>query len=169
VQIKLNDAGAVFPAGHRLRLALSTNYWPMVWPAPEQATVTILGGSLELPVRPAPAREPLPPLPPPDGSPPERWRQVRPGVMRLDHIGLEAGNQWAFRHDLVGNDPLSAVAEMSRSTTLAREDWQVRIEATMRMSCSRDAFHLQASIRAFEGATDVRHRTWDRTIKRDLV
>src|SRR5262249_26584426 len=122
-RLKLNDAGAVFPAGHRLRLALSTNYWPMGWPAPEQATVTILGGTLELPVRPAPAREPLAPLPPPDGAPPERWRQVRPGVMRLDRIGLEAGNEWRFRHDLSGDDPLSAVAEMSRTTTLAREAW----------------------------------------------
>ena len=26
-----------FPAGHRIRLALSTAYWPMVWPAPHDA------------------------------------------------------------------------------------------------------------------------------------
>src|SRR4029077_13273601 len=35
VRIQLNDAGAVFPPGHRIRLALSTSYWPMIWPAPE--------------------------------------------------------------------------------------------------------------------------------------
>ena len=34
VRIQLNDAGAVFPAGHRIRVALSTTYWPMIWPAP---------------------------------------------------------------------------------------------------------------------------------------
>ena len=45
-----------FPAGHRIRLALSTTYWPMVWPAPETATVTIFGGTLDLPVRPAQRR-----------------------------------------------------------------------------------------------------------------
>ena len=28
--------GAVFPAGHRIRLALSTTYWPMIWPAPRR-------------------------------------------------------------------------------------------------------------------------------------
>ena len=34
VRIQLNDAGAVFPAGHRIRVALSTTYWPMIWPSP---------------------------------------------------------------------------------------------------------------------------------------
>ncbi|HXH03648.1 MAG TPA: CocE/NonD family hydrolase, partial [Candidatus Competibacteraceae bacterium] len=31
---RLNDCAHAFPAGHRLRLALSTAYWPLVWPAP---------------------------------------------------------------------------------------------------------------------------------------
>ncbi len=53
VRLQLSDCGAGFPAGHRLRLALSTAYWPMVWPAPETATVTILGGTIDLPMRPA--------------------------------------------------------------------------------------------------------------------
>ena len=51
VRIQLNDAGSVFPAGHRIRLALSTAYWPMIWPSPEKATVTVFGGTLEFPVR----------------------------------------------------------------------------------------------------------------------
>ena len=38
VRIKLNDAGSVFPAGHKVRLAISTAYWPMIWPSPETAT-----------------------------------------------------------------------------------------------------------------------------------
>src|SRR5262249_49072450 len=48
VRIKLNDAGSVFPAGHRIRLALSTAYWPMIWPSRERATLLISGGTLEL-------------------------------------------------------------------------------------------------------------------------
>ncbi len=172
VRIQLNDAGSTFPAGHRIRLALSTNYFPMVWPAPEPATLTILGGALELPVRPA-RSESLRPLPAPESAPPDgaegRPRQIRPGVMRFDRIGLEVGNEWKFSNDLTGDDPLSAVAEMSRITTISRESWKVRIEATMRMSCAREAFRLQASIRAFDGTTEVCHRTWDESIKRDLV
>jgi len=169
VQIKLNDAGASFPAGHRLRLALSTSYWPMVWPAPETATVTILGGTLELPGRPLLPVDPLQPMPRAETAPPERPRQVRPGVMRFDRIGLEVGNEWTFRHDIRDDDPLSALAEMRRTMTVAREDWRVRIETSMRMTCSREAFRLEASMRAFEGDQEVTTRRWDQSIPRDMV
>ena len=51
VRIQLNDAGSVFPAGHKARLAISTAYWPMIWPSPETATVQIIAGTLDLPRR----------------------------------------------------------------------------------------------------------------------
>jgi len=41
VRVKLNDCGYAFRAGHRIRLALSTAYWPLLWPAPAAATLTI--------------------------------------------------------------------------------------------------------------------------------
>src|SRR5260370_11289431 len=59
MRIQLNDAGSVFPAGHRVRLALSTAYWPMIWPSAEKATLMILGGTLDLPVRPSQAMDAL--------------------------------------------------------------------------------------------------------------
>jgi hypothetical protein len=89
--------------------------------------------------------------------------------MRFDRIGLEVGNAWKFDYELKGDDPLSAVASMQRTMTLAREGWQVRIETSMRMSCTRETFRLAASMRAFDGEKEVCHRTWDQSIKRDLV
>src|SRR5204863_6356035 len=59
IRIQLNDAGSVFPAGHTVRLALSTAYWPMIWPGPEKATLMISGGTLDLPVRPPDAKDAL--------------------------------------------------------------------------------------------------------------
>jgi putative CocE/NonD family hydrolase len=168
IAIKLNDAGAVFPAGHRIRLALSTAYWPMVWPVPEQATVTIVSGALDLPVRPARV-ETLLPLPAPEMAPADKPRPIRPGVVRLDRIGLELGGEWHFSEHVEGHDPLSAVVEMRRTATVARDDWSVRIQTHMKMSCTREAFLLEASVRAFDGEEEVCHRTWDRSIKRDLV
>jgi uncharacterized protein len=32
VVLKLNDCGHVFTAGHRIRIAISTAYWPLIWP-----------------------------------------------------------------------------------------------------------------------------------------
>src|SRR5262245_34882156 len=53
VRIPLNDIAYSFKPGHRVRVALSTTYWPMVWPAPEPVTLQLTTGAsaLELPVR----------------------------------------------------------------------------------------------------------------------
>jgi uncharacterized protein len=169
VRVKLNDAGVVFPAGHRIRLALSTTYWPMVWPAPETATLTAFGGTLDLPVRPARPGESLPPLPEPETATPERPTVIRPGLVRIDRIGLELGGEGKFAVDLKDDDPLSASIEMQRTQTIRRDAWQVRIQTAMRLSCTRDAFLLRASLRAWEGDSEVCHRQWDETIPRDLA
>ena len=40
VAVELNEAAQVVPAGHRLRVAVSTSFWPMVWPSPENTRIT---------------------------------------------------------------------------------------------------------------------------------
>ena len=169
VRLQLNDCGASVPAGHRLRLALSTSYWPMVWPAPETATLTILAGSLDLPVRPA-VSESLPDFPPVETAPADKPRPLRPGVVVWDRMGgLEIGTQWHWDEDIREGDPASAAIAMRRTETIARGDWRVSVETAMRMSCTREAFRLEASLTAFEGEAEVCRRIWDRTIERDLV
>jgi hypothetical protein len=53
VKLTLNACGHVFKKGNKIRLALSSAYWPLIWPSPEAATLTLrTGGSvLSLPVR----------------------------------------------------------------------------------------------------------------------
>jgi putative CocE/NonD family hydrolase len=55
IQIPLRDIAHRFAAGNRLRIAISTSCWPLVWPSPEPVTLTLHTGRswLELPVRPA--------------------------------------------------------------------------------------------------------------------
>jgi len=169
VRLQLNDCGAVIPAGHRLRLALSTSYWPMVWPAPERATVTIVSGALDLPVRP-PTRESLRAFPPVEASPPQKPRPLRPGLVTWDHLdGLEVGGEWHYVPELDGDDPARTAIAMRRTITVARGPWRTRVETGLRMSGTRETFRLQATLRAFEGDDEVCRRDWDRTIKRDLV
>ncbi len=52
--VDLDDIAHHFPPGHRIAVSISTVYWPIAWPSPELATLTVhLGESaLELPVRP---------------------------------------------------------------------------------------------------------------------
>jgi uncharacterized protein len=52
---------------------------------------------------------------------------------------------------------------------MSREAWQIRIETQMRLSCTRNAFLLQGGLRAWEGANEVCHREWERSIPRDFL
>ncbi|MGI5469501.1 CocE/NonD family hydrolase [Streptomyces sp. CA-132043] len=61
VTFELNGIGHAFPAGHRIRVALSSAYWPWVWPhAGSEAgwTVDPAASTVELPVRTPRADEP---------------------------------------------------------------------------------------------------------------
>ncbi|MBC2908232.1 CocE/NonD family hydrolase [Streptomyces cupreus] len=53
VEFELNGIGHAFTAGHRIRLAVSSAYWPWVWPQAESGagfTLDSAGSLLELPV-----------------------------------------------------------------------------------------------------------------------
>ena len=170
IRIQMNDAGAVFPAGHRIRVALSTTYWPMIWPSPDRAAVTVFGGFLELPVRaPAAADALLPPLPEPETAPPEPTTEVREGVVRIDRLGLEMSTEGSFNSHVGDDDPLSATVEMRQSQAISRGSWRIRIETEMRMSCNHDAFLLHAAMRAFEADVEVCRRGWDCRVPRHFA
>lgn len=53
VTVALNDIAHAFPAGHRLRIALSTSYWPTIWPSASNEVLGVVAGEsrLTLPVR----------------------------------------------------------------------------------------------------------------------
>jgi predicted acyl esterase len=169
VRIQLNDAGFVFPAGHRIRLALSTTYWPMIWPSPEVATVTVFAGTLDLPTREPRAGGGLAPLPGPQTAPAEKVTALGGGVTRIDRIGLELGGDGQFAFHVADGDPLSATAQMRRTETVARGAWRTRIDTHMHLSCTRDDFVLHATMHAREADETVSRREWNVTIPRDLV
>jgi uncharacterized protein len=173
VHVQLNDAGSIFPAGHKVRLALSTAYWPMIWPSPEKVTLLILGGTLDLPVRaPQAADALLRPLPGPESAPPETPTIIRRGgtrIERIDRIGLERGTETNSTFHVGEGDPLSAVAELRRTETMSRGAWQVRIQTQMRLSCTPNTFLLRAGLHAWEGPNEVCRREWDRSIPRDFI
>ena len=132
--------------------------------------MTVFGGTLELPVRaPAATDALLRPLPEPETAAPEPTTEVRPGVVRIDRLGLELGTESSFKSHIDEDDPLSAVVEMRQSQTVSRGAWRIRIETSMRMSCTRDAFLLRATMRAYEGDEEVCHREWDYSVPRCFV
>ncbi len=85
VRVKLNDVAHAFPAGHAIRLAVSTSYWPIAWPTPTQVTLALFpaGSRLVLPVRPPrPEDATLRPFEPPEQGPSLSHTRLRPARFR---------------------------------------------------------------------------------------
>jgi uncharacterized protein len=84
-RVALNDVAHAFPAGHRLRVAVSPCCWPLVWPSPEAVTLTVWAGAstLELPVRPLRAEDAvLPDFGPPEAGPGPAVEALDPAAPR---------------------------------------------------------------------------------------
>jgi hypothetical protein len=194
VRVQLNDIGYAFPPGHRLRVAVSSTYWPITWPTPERVTLTLHNGSIQLPVRaPNPSDDALPPLPPVASAPPERRVALRAGRterrierdiatgetvhrlvddsgdVRIDEHRLEVSGIKLMEFRIRDDDPLSAVAEARWTTKVGRGTWRTRTETWTRMTATKDAFLLHATLDAYEGETRVWSHNWDCAVPRDLV
>ena len=145
----------------------------MIWPSLETANVEIFAGTLDLPQRsPNVADAKLTPFSEPETASPEKptiFRRDGMRIERIDRIGLESSTKDKTEYRVEENDPISAVAELSHTQTLSRNEWQIRVETQMRLASTGNAFLLQGSLRAFEGANEVCRRDWDRSIPRDFL
>jgi uncharacterized protein len=195
VRVQLKVTGYAFPPAHRLRVALSTTYWPMTWPSPEAATLTIYAGEslLFLPVRaPQPGDLTLEPFKPAEAAAPRPSTLLRPGsferrvthdigsgtttavmvddygATRLDS-GIEMASSRRHTFSIADDDPTSACAETEWSTDIGRGDWITRSTVRVVQTSTRDAFQLRAEVAAFEGDRQVTSRVWDETVLRTLV
>ena len=83
--IRLNDIAHRFAEGNRVRVAISTAYWPVVWPAPEAVTLGVHTGAsaLVLPLRPPrPEDAGLPAFAPPETGPSNEGTVLRDSTLR---------------------------------------------------------------------------------------
>src|SRR5690625_875925 len=177
VEVPLNGMAHSFPRGHRLRLSLSTSYWPLIWPAPDQSTVTVRSGvsSFHLPVRPARAEDTeLRPLGEPEAEPEleveplqtgeHHWRVMRD--LATDVTTLEVANdQSAFRIAETGtvvrqathewysyrwNDVTSVRGETRTVRRLERDDWRVEVTTRTVLTSTPEDFVVTAQLDAYE-------------------
>jgi len=194
VRVALNHIAHAFAAGSRVRLAVSTAYWPVVWPSAQAVVLTLFTGAsgLELPVRPPdPGDDRLRPFEAPEGAPPAAYVELRPrrvertvardevageivyavvsegGQGRMEEIDLELEQSSVRRYRIQEHDPLTARAEVVQRMGLRRGPWAVAVESRVWLSATEEAFALRARLEAFEGDTLVRSRSWDCRVVRD--
>ena len=193
IEARLNDVAYRFRPGRRIRLAVSTSYWPMAWPSPEPVTLTLdtRDARLDLPVRDGGGREvafEAPEFPPahparvlePAGFRRTLTRDVGTGALVLRHeedagrvliedIGLVVAKRSEETFSIVEGDPASARVDTARVVGAERGDWRPRTETRLAFSCDAGAFRVAASLEAYEGERRILERRWDETIPRDRL
>jgi uncharacterized protein len=197
VNVQLNGVAQAFPAGHRIRIALSTSYWPLAWPPPEPVRLTVHPeeSELELPIRSIaePDDLPTPLFGEPEGAPPlsstvvmpgeQRWTVSRDlvgyrsalevvkdlGVMHLEDIDLNVTRNARERYVWTGDDFGSVRGEIDWVMGFARGDWDVHTKTHTVLTSDASNFYLHATMDAYEDNHRVRSRNWDLTIPRDGV
>ncbi|UGY93729.1 CocE/NonD family hydrolase [Streptomyces gobiensis] len=195
VDIQLNGVAQLFPAGHRIRLSLSTSYWPVAWPPPRPVRMSVFAGAsqLVLPVRPITEADEVTPHPfdEPEGTPPIRTTKIKPGeekwtvsrdlvryrsalevvkdagVVRFEDIDLEVGRRVYQRYCWLADDFESVWGEVVGTMTFQRGDWEVRTVTRTYLSCTKDEFLLHAQLDGYEDARRAFSRNWDHVIPRD--
>jgi len=194
VDISLRDIAYTVAAGHRLRLAISTSYWPLLWPSPRPVTISVKTGAsqLRLPLgsqgsdaRPAPTFEQ------PVGSrlvehksviAPNSNRAVTrdpdsgktkyvvkrdPGINWLADTDIVCGSHGEAIFEIGDDDPLTAKHTERVTQLLERGDWRIRIEAETVLTATEDEFLLSGTLEAYEGDECVSERNWRHRIARN--
>jgi putative CocE/NonD family hydrolase len=196
VRLQLNDVAHVFPVGHRIRIALSTAFWPLAWPSPRHAAVTLLteGSRLTLPV----LRDDVA-LPEPQTFGPAiaeesgaltvrasggRTRQTiedpATGAVvvnvhraksdyRVNATGTEVTHQSGESFSIIRGKPNSARIESWGDWSLSRSGWSVRTKSRLVLASTENTFELSASMDAYDGEALVISRSFNFSIPRRLV
>lgn len=192
VAVTLDHIAYRLPAGHRLRVAVSTSYWPMLWPMPEAATLTITGGALDIAVR-AHAKGAEWTFPPPAADAPWPVEVLRPEAERkevttdmvtgivtqyverdngkrrdLQH-GLISGSVWREWWQIHPGDPQSARARTHWTEEMERDGIALRTETFAEMRCDATHFHLSGRLEAYENGKLIFDKDVSEGVPRDFM
>ncbi len=196
VTVKLNDLACRVAAGHRLRVAVSTAYWPMVWPSAEAVGLSLAAGEsvIDLPLRPpadgddepvdfgsnemaplAPSREIEPAI---SGRTIERdlatghWIETLVedgGRVHIEDIDLDVAEGVIATFAIDDDDPLSADGEWHWHTLYRRDGWHVEIDSWTRLRATAHEWLIDTDIDAREDGVSVFSKSWRERILRDGV
>jgi putative CocE/NonD family hydrolase len=156
VQVALNHVAYAFPPGHRMRIAVSTSYWPITWPAPEPTTLSLYAGlsTLELPVRPPdPADAELRPFKTPERGPRETRTKLRPLEFKR-----------AIERNLATNETVYTLVsdggELGGASLARVEAIDLEVGYTIRQRYRIGEYNPLSAQHEMEQRTQLRRREW---------
>ena len=178
--IAFKHVAQTFRAGHRIRLSVSTEYFPVTWPAPEPVTMTLFLDQcrLDLPVRhddgtrenayDGPRSAPLLDLVV-ETPPTYEWsvREDRSrgtfsvevmeheGAAEISEQGLWLLGEARETYTFTPGQQLSAAGRLSWTHEMRREGWSIRTLSETTFTATPQDFVIKARLRAWEGDTKV--------------
>jgi putative CocE/NonD family hydrolase len=182
--VALNDIAHRFTPGNTLRLALSTGSWPLLWPAAGQGAVEIDTLALHLPLliaeTPAPRFAPAATY-----AQSEVTARSHPVTRSTDGTtitvprydteltvhttGTVARRDAVERFTLNPADPLSVRMDMISDWSLTQPGWSTSTHAEMTLTATSTHFHLDASLTARDGDTELARRIFTHRIPRRTI
>jgi hypothetical protein len=162
VALRLNDAAYAFLPGHRIRLALSTAYWPIAWPPPWRFTLTLhtRGSRLLLPVRP-PRNEDthLRPFEEPESAPKLVTTELQaPTTVKSVSSGASGEIVYRLSTEIAGDGPALTRIEDTRIEHGHSAVEEFSITESEPLSAAAEILH-DAVLRRDSWSTRVRTRT----------
>ncbi|WP_343563347.1 CocE/NonD family hydrolase [Kiloniella sp. b19] len=172
VEITLDQTAFRLPAGHRLRVAVSSSYWPYCWPEGQLVHLTLRSGELELPVRSCQDFSSVS-FDAPKKIPMTEHRKIRDGKehrnscekdgrIELELFGDHGSSEdpetglissssmrefWRIHRD----DPATAEVEILWERAQERAEWKVSSRILTRMKGYKEKFVFEHQIKAYEG------------------
>ena len=190
ITVPLDHIAYRVPRGDRIGVAISSAYWPMMWPSPENTVLSITAGRIDLPVRPTAQGNEVAFAPPESDAewPHEvlrqgdnkRWTETdaKTGIVSLHVVddfgktrdlehGLIVGSVATKRWTIHPGDSNSATAEAHWVDEIDRDGLNLRTETSCKMWSDQTNFHLQARVIAYENDNIVYERDISDRIERD--
>jgi putative CocE/NonD family hydrolase len=197
IRLQLNDVAQVFPAGHRIRIAISNTLWPLFWPSPDLVTLTLntRESHLELPIRPRrESDQELRPFERAESSQPQSAEALEPpaykrvverddrlgesrltviddtGMTRLTELGWEHGSVSRQNYSIRDGDPNSGKIDLHWTMRFRRPDadLDIRTETRSRLTSTRTEFLFTAEMDVYEHEKKTYSKTWSRSFARHL-
>ena len=192
--IKLDDTGYQIPTGHRLRLAISSAYFPLIWPAAQEAKLTLdlTSASLSLPLH--------------DRSgvisrdlgqgyvcTVNETKEIRPekhsrttetdaadgrvttlidddfGEFTFVDHNLTVAQSCTEKHTILPHDPHSAYSECRWHSHQSRPGWDIDVYTHLEVTCDADYFYLDSSLEALENGVQVHQQQYQEKVSRGFA
>ena len=178
-------------AGHRIRLSISSSYWPIAWPSPEAGTVELDPGGSRL-LLPAMVEAPAMPTDPEfagagsecdaeratstlsrycseqdDGTIVSGWHQPYSSI-RISKTGVTFGYETTARHRIHPSDPLSADSRFEHRLRYERTDGIAEVSGWAEVSSKVSSFEITGRVVASWQDKEIFARDWAYSLPRRL-